>query len=128
MMICALVFSVVTYANAQQGGGTPAERAQKMADRLADKLKLSDDQKAKVATIYVDQAAAMTKIREEAGDDKAAAREKSMKLRKENDAKVNALLTDDQKAAYKTMQDEQKEKMKNAKPKTAPDAKPAENM
>ncbi|TDG36873.1 hypothetical protein EZJ43_06220 [Pedobacter changchengzhani] len=131
MMICALVFSVMTYANAQQKNwGTPEERAQKMTDRLVEKLKLNDDQKEKVSTIYMDQAKAMTKIREEAGDDKVAMREKVMKLRRDDNDKIDALLTNDQKATYKVMQDEQKERMKKGgdRQKTTSDVKPAENM
>ncbi len=117
MMICALLFSVITYANAQQGGGrmggTPEERAKKMVDMLAEKLKLSDDQKTKVTAIYTEQGTAMAKIREEANGDRDAMREKSMKLRKETDEKVTALLTDDQKTAYKAWQEEQRAAMQN---------------
>lgn len=117
MMICALLFSVITYANAQQGGGrmggTPEERAKKMVDMLTEKLKLNDDQKTKVTAIYTEQGTAMAKIREEANGDRDAMREKSMKLRKETDEKVTALLTDDQKTAYKAWQEEQRAAMQN---------------
>ncbi|WP_443943822.1 hypothetical protein ACJVDH_12925 [Pedobacter sp. AW1-32] len=117
MMICALLFAVVTFANAQQGGGrmggTPEERTKKMVETLTEKLKLTDDQKTKVSAIYTEQATAMTKIREEANGDRDAMREKSMKLRKDTDEKVNAVLTDDQKTAYKAWQEEQRAAMQN---------------
>lgn len=129
MMICALVFSVITYASAQKMQRTPEEMAKRMVDRLTEKLKLTADQQTKATMIFVEQGNAMAKIREEAGEDRGAVREKSMKLRKENDAKFNAILTDDQKAAYKTMQEEQKAKMQNrgGNMKTATE-KPSENM
>lgn len=131
LMVCALFFAVITYANAQQqGSATPEERAKKSVERLTTRLKLTDDQKSKVEALFVDQTKAQAKIRQDAGDDKAAAREKSMALRKEVDGKVAALLSDEQKVEYKKMQDEQKAKMRDnqggQKPKDAP--KPASEM
>lgn len=116
MMICALLFSVITYANAQQGGGQgrggmmmkPEDRVK----QLDEKLKLSDDQKAKLTTVFTEQADAMKKMREEAqGGDREAMREKMQKMRADNDAKVNAVLTEDQKKTYKTWQEEQRAEM-----------------
>ncbi|KLT67490.1 Spy/CpxP family protein refolding chaperone [Pedobacter sp. BMA] len=116
MMICALLFSVVTFANAQQGGGPlrggmmmkPEDRVK----QLDEKLKLSDDQKTKLTAIYVEQAETMKKMREEAKDgDRDAMREKGQKLRAESELKITALLTEDQKKTYKTWQDEQRAEM-----------------
>jgi len=114
MMICALLFSVITYANAQQGGGRggmmmkPEDRVK----QLDEKLKLSDEQKTKLNTLFTEQAEAMKKMREEGqSGDRDAMREKMMKFRAENDTKVNALLTEDQKKTYKTWQEEQRAEM-----------------
>ncbi|QPH39588.1 hypothetical protein [Pedobacter endophyticus] len=116
MMICALLFSVVTFANAQQGGGQgrggmmmkPEDRVK----QLDEKLKLSDDQKTKLTTVFTEQADAMKKMREEGqGGDRAAMREKMQKMRTDNDVKVNAVLTADQQKTYKTWQDEQRAEM-----------------
>jgi len=116
MMICALLFSVVTFANAQQGGGQgrggmmmkPEDRVK----QLDEKLKLSDDQKTKLTTVFTEQADAMKKMREEGqGGDRAAMREKMQKMRADNDVKVNAVLTEDQQKTYKTWQDEQRAEM-----------------
>jgi len=117
LIICGLLFSVVTFANAQgqggQGGGTPEERMKKQVDQLVEKLKLTDEQKTKTTAIFTAQGAAMTKMREEmqAGGDRAAMMEKRQKLTAETQAKINEILTDDQKKAYKTMLDEQKAEM-----------------
>ena len=114
MMICALLFSVITYANAQQGGGRggmmmkPEDRVK----QLDEKLKLNDEQKTKLTTVFTEQAEAMKKMREEAqGGDRDAMREKMQKFRADWDVKVNAVLTEDQKKRYKTWQDEQRAEM-----------------
>ena len=82
----------------QQGGqrrggmmGTPAERA----DRLAQQLKLSDDQKAKVQKIYED-APAMDKMRDMSPEDRRAA------MQATND-KIKEVLNDDQKKQFEEM-------------------------
>ncbi len=116
MIICGLLFSAVTFANAQAGDRkmpTPEERAERSATQLTKKLNLSEDQKAKVKTIFLDQAAAMTKIRTESKDDKAGAMAKMKALNEENDVKINALLNDDQKKAFAEWQTERKDRMKN---------------
>jgi protein CpxP len=115
LIICALLFSVVTFASAQgQGrmGGTPEERIKRQTDQLVEKLKLTDDQKAKATEVFTAQVAAQTKMREEMqGGDRAAMMEKMQKMTAETEAKINAFLTDDQKKAYKVMIDEQKAEM-----------------
>lgn len=115
MMICALLFSVITYANAQQGGGrmggTPEERAKRSTDMLAEKLKLSDEQKTKVLAIYTAQGAEMTKAREAAGGDMSGMREKMTKMNDETNTKIDAVLTAEQKPAFKTWLEERKKAM-----------------
>ncbi|KQC02820.1 hypothetical protein [Pedobacter sp. Hv1] len=117
MIICGLLFSVVTFANAQQGGqggqggqrraqATPEERVK----QLDEKIKLTDEQKTKATAVYAEAAEAQKKMREEAqaGGDRQAMMEKMQKMTAETDAKITALLNDDQKKAYKTWQDEVK--------------------
>ncbi|RZK42978.1 MAG: hypothetical protein EOO90_04805 [Pedobacter sp.] len=120
LIICGLLFSVVTFANAQQGGGqggqrpgggrmgggTPEERVK----QLDEKVKLTDEQKTKATAVYAEIADAQKKMREEAqaGGDRQAMMEKMQKLNADTDTKINALLNDDQKKTYKTWQDEVK--------------------
>jgi len=116
MIICGLLFSVVTFANAQQGGqrpgggrmgGTPEERLK----QLDEKVKLTDEQKTKATAVYAEAAEAQKKMREEmqgGGGDMTAMREKMQKMTADTDTKINAFLTEDQKKAYKTWQDEVK--------------------
>jgi len=115
MMICALLFSVITYANAQQGGGrmggTPEERAKRNTDQLAEKLKLTEDQKTKVLAVYTAQNAEMAKAREGAGGDMSGMREKMTKMTAETNTKIEAILTDEQKPIFKAWLDERKKAM-----------------
>jgi protein CpxP len=119
LIICGLLFSVVTFANAQQGGqgGQGGQRRGPMApeDRvkqLDEKVKLTDDQKTKATAVYTEAAATQKKMREEmqggGGGDMTAMREKMQKMQADVDAKVTALLTEDQKKTYKAWQDEMK--------------------
>jgi protein CpxP len=112
MMICALLFSVITYASAQQAGGrmggTPEERAKRNTDQLAEKLKLTEDQKTKVLAIYTEQNAAMAKARE-AGE--GMDREKMTKMMTDTNTKVEALLNDEQKTAFKAYLEERRKQM-----------------
>ena len=125
-MICGLLFSVVTFAQAQQGGGdrkpaTPEERAQRSADQLSKKLSLSDDQKAKVTAIYLEQAAAMKKVRDEANGDREVMMAKMKAANEANDVKINAVLTEDQKKAYSEWKAERAESMKKRMGKKGPE-------
>lgn len=112
VMICGLLFSVVTFAQAQQGGqrrmmATPEERVK----QLDEKVKLTDDQKTKATAVYTEALEAQKKMREEmqgGGGDRQAMMEKMQKMTAETDSKINAFLTEDQKKAYKAWQDEVK--------------------
>lgn len=114
MIICGLLFSVVTFANAQQGGQGGQRRAQATPEervkQLDEKIKLTDEQKTKATAVYAEAAEAQKKMREEAqaGGDRQAMMEKMQKMTADTDAKITALLNDDQKKAYKTWQDEMK--------------------
>jgi len=120
LIICGLLFSVITFAQAQQdqgkdgrrGMGTPEERAKRNTEMLTKKLNLTEDQQTKVSAIYLAQATAMKKLRDDASGDRDAMRAAMKKSNEESDVKVTALLNDDQKKAYTTWKEERKEAMK----------------
>lgn len=93
--------------------GTPEERAAKMTEQLTKKLTLTADQQSKVKAIFLDQATQMNKTREEAGEDRKAMRTKMMTAMQESNTKINTLLTEDQKKAFATYQEERKAAMQN---------------
>jgi hypothetical protein len=72
---------------------------------LQDELKLTTDQRSKVAGVLTEQAEEMRKIRQGAGGggDRAALRTETAALRKKTEEKLEALLTDDQKKQWKEM-------------------------
>lgn len=116
LIVCGLLFSVITFAKAQDGGRqmpSPEERAKRSVDRLTEKLGLTDDQKSKITAIFLDQAAAITKARQESKGDRDAMRAQVQKINDESDAKITALLNDDQKKKFEAWKAERKERMKN---------------
>ncbi|HXH99051.1 MAG TPA: hypothetical protein VNI52_02195 [Sphingobacteriaceae bacterium] len=116
ILMLVLLGSVVTFANAQGKKGNSAERSQKMANALAQKLTLTADQKVQVSAIMLSQAKSQDSIRAAAGEgaDMKALRPKVMAVQKANDKKINAILTDDQKKAYATYKKERRNKGKAA--------------
>lgn len=118
-MIAVMLFGVISFANAQQGGQnrggmggvSPEERIKRQTDQLVEKLKLTDDQKTKVTEIFKAQGEAQMKMREEMGQggDREAMMAKMQKITSDTETKINALLTDDQKKEYKLFLDQQKQ-------------------
>lgn len=129
LMICGMLFSVITFAHAQGGNrnGTPEERATKSTAQLTEKLTLNADQQTKIHDILLDQNTQMNKAREDAGDDRKAMRTKMMTLMQSNNDKIKAVLTDDQKKAYDTFLEERRAAMKNRMGGQG-NAQPAENQ
>lgn len=123
LIICGLLLSVMTFANAQdapkQGGrgmGTPEERAQRTTEQLTKHLNLNEDQKAKVKAIYLEQATYMMKARAESKGDRDAMMTKMRTAGEETDKKVEALLNDDQKKAYATWKEERMKRRSQGRP------------
>lgn len=69
---------------------------------VAGELKLTDEQKSKIQAVQREQQAAISELFQ-GGGDPAAAREKFAALRKQTEEKIAAILTDDQKAQWKSM-------------------------
>ena len=69
---------------------------------MAGELKLTDEQKSKIQAVQREQQAAMSDLFQ-GGGDPAAAREKFTALRRQTEEKIAAILTDAQKAQWKTV-------------------------
>jgi protein CpxP len=99
----------------QQPGPPPAERHGWNPDRRAEmmqkRLGLSGDQTAQVKAILIDEQAKMEALRANASPGSANPRGQGMALRQEEDAKIEAILTPDQKAKYEEMKAQQRERM-----------------
>ncbi len=115
MMICGLLFGMVAFAQAQQEGARPGGRMginpEARVKQLDEKLKLSDDQKAKLTTLFTEQTEAQKKLRDETAGDRKAMMEKMQKMRADLETKISAVLNDEQKKTYKAMVEEQRAEM-----------------
>jgi len=116
LIVCGLLFSVITIAQAQSGGhkkmATPEERAKMNAERLAKKLDLNKDQTKRIEDIYLEESMAMAKEDKEGTGDKEARKAERMRIHNEADTKIAAELTEPQKKKYETWKMENKKHMK----------------
>lgn len=89
-------------------GGMMASPEQR-ANRLAEQLKLSDEQKAKVQKIYEDAQKDMEGMQ-------GASREERMAKMQETNGKVKAVLNDDQKKQFDEMQERMRQRQRPGGP------------
>jgi periplasmic protein CpxP/Spy len=100
LMIIAIVFSFGISANAQQNSKrempSPQQRAERMTERMAEKLELTEDQKTQVYAINLKNA---EKRQEEMAQRKAEQEVRRQEINKQQD-EIKAVLTPDQKAKW----------------------------
>jgi Spy/CpxP family protein refolding chaperone len=70
---------------------------------MAQEMKLTDAQSAKIRELIQERTTALQTLAQNAGDDRQGLRTKTEELRKSSDAKIEAVLTDAQKAQWKDM-------------------------
>ena len=108
VLLILATFVCVLTANAQRMGRSIDDRVKDMTIRL----KLTDDQAAKVKDILTASREEMMKIRDEQGDDMDAMRAAMRAQTEKTDKQIGALLTDDQKKEYAKMKAEREEQMR----------------
>jgi Spy/CpxP family protein refolding chaperone len=81
------------------------------AKQLQTQLKLTDDQTAKITTIYKTQAAKRDSIRTAANGDRDAMRSAMMPLMQATNTQIKAILTPDQVTAFEKMQADMRARM-----------------
>ena len=112
MMASGLMVMISLSTFAQQGKGgekpNPEERAKEMTERLATELELSEAQKKQVLAINMDYA----KKREAEMEARKAKMESGKEKQQEHEAKIQAILTEDQKAKWVELKDGRKEHRK----------------
>ena len=107
--MCCFLVGITAVVRAQGGGGRQRMTPEQQTAALKTSLSLTDDQATKIMAIYTAQAKSVDSLRT-AGADRPA----MMALRTANMAKVNAILTADQQAAWKKQQEEMRAKMQQA--------------
>jgi hypothetical protein len=85
------------------GGGGGMQRAFYEISTVADAMKFSDDQKEKLKALNDEAKKAIMKAREDAGDDRAKAREATTKILKETLDSVKKVLTAEQKKKWEEL-------------------------
>jgi Spy/CpxP family protein refolding chaperone len=89
--------------DAKKDGKRGMPSIEQQMDRYNTALTLTDDQKPKVKTALEDQLKAMKALHEDTSLDQDARRAKMQELRKDMDAKMKGILTDDQYKKYQEM-------------------------
>ena len=108
LLTCCLILGIAAVSRAQGGNRmSPEDRAK----QLQTQLKLTDDQTAKITTIYKAQAVKTDSIRTAANGDRDAMRASMMPLMQSTNVQIKAILTPDQATAYQKMQDERRARM-----------------
>ena len=80
---------------------------------MQKELDLTDAQMKEVEKIFQDSRDKFMQIRDQAQGDRSKMREMMFEMRKENDKKIEALLTDEQKEKFEEYKAERDERMKN---------------
>jgi Spy/CpxP family protein refolding chaperone len=96
---------------AAQGGGGGGRRGGVTLDQLTTRLKLTPEQQEKIKPILADRDTQMTAMRGDTSASQDDRRAKMMKLRTDTNDKINAVLTPDQQAEFKKMNDEMAARM-----------------
>ncbi|PKL82108.1 MAG: hypothetical protein CVV24_11790 [Ignavibacteriae bacterium HGW-Ignavibacteriae-3] len=111
----AVLFLLAMASNSfAQMGGNPQDRLKKTLEDYKTRLNLTDVQFGKIDTILTEQMNQMTALRENSGDDRQAMMVSFMELREKTNKKIESLLTDDQKAEWKKIQEEAAQRRQGA--------------
>ncbi len=94
---------------------TPEDRAQKKTEMLSKKLSLTKEQQDKVYAINLEQAKKMEEFRSAAEKERAERMEKRKLFFKENDNKIEKILTEEQKKTYLEHKKERQERFAHKK-------------
>jgi periplasmic protein CpxP/Spy len=84
---------------------------QQQANSLGKKLNLTDDQKNKLLPVLTDRQQQMKSIHQDSSLSQQDRRAKMQSLWQDSDAKIKALLNDDQKQKYDQIQQQRRERM-----------------
>lgn len=115
VLIIAILFIAVVFANAQPGNFDPVERAKSQTEELKQALGLTTDQATKVEAILLNYGKKTSELRQSMGPDgdREAMREKRNALREEQTKEIKAVLNSGQVEKYDAYLKEQAERRSN---------------
>jgi Spy/CpxP family protein refolding chaperone len=110
-LMCCLVVGFAAASHAQ--GGRMRMSPDEQAKAMQTQLKLTDDQTAKITSILTAQSTKMDSVRTASNGDRQAMMTGMQPIRQATQAKIATVLTPEQAAAYKKMQDDMRARMQN---------------
>ena len=110
-MLSSIGFAAMAQKGGQRGSSTPEERAERMTNRMAEELSLSDDQKQKIYQINLDHAKKRQAEMDERREEMKAKRAEMEADMKAQNQQIEALLTDEQKTKWAEVKAEGKKRM-----------------
>jgi len=118
LLFIVAIFSVINFsADAQQNRKrsqervSPEKRAEIRAERMADQLELTEEQKKQVYDIHLERAQAQQKIRESAREEMKERRSAMESANQERETEIEEILTPDQKLKWKELRNKDRERM-----------------
>lgn len=114
IMVLGLFISVSTLAFAQGRAqmGTPEERASRQIAQL-EPLKLNQDQKVKLASVFMWSAQQIDSVRTTSNGDFSGMRAKLTPIQDQTTKMINLILNEEQKKAYEAILEERRARMRN---------------
>ena len=119
----AIAVSAFTASYAQRperGPVSPEQRAERYADRLKEKLALSDSQRTEVYNLELEKAKKQQELRSKRKEEAGKIAEARKDEMKENEDKLLKILSPEQKSKYEAFKAEGRERMKDRKDRRAP--------
>ena len=114
IILMLLTFKPTVFAQQGLGRGNrdmdPKEFADRQTSRMHELLELTAAQLPKVEKLNLEYAEKMKEVRDQAGEDREAMRSKMMEMIKEKDAKLKAILSEEQWTKFEA---DRKERMQN---------------
>ncbi|QJD98150.1 hypothetical protein HH214_20850 [Mucilaginibacter robiniae] len=111
LLMCCFVLGISAVSFAQ-GGGRQRPTPDAQAKQLQTDLKLTDDQYAKVLSVFQAQSKSMDSLMTASNGDRQTMMQSMRPLRQSYNTKIQAILTDEQKATYQKMMQERIERMR----------------
>ncbi|PWK78287.1 hypothetical protein LX99_02127 [Mucilaginibacter oryzae] len=109
LLMCCFVLGISAASHAQ---GMMRKSPEERAKDLQTQFKLTDDQTAKITAVYKEQVTKMDSVRTAANGDRDAMRSAMRPMMEATNAKIKAILTPEQAAAYDKAMKERMERMR----------------
>ena len=118
VLTLAIAFIGLTASYAQTQGKqkmTPEQKAEKSTAKLEKELSLTADQKQKIYTVELDKYKKNEELHKQTSADRKAKKDQHVASKKETDAKIDKVLTSDQKKKLEDLRTAKKARAQNKK-------------